>query len=59
MDAHAALTTTPQTADQIAAAIGWAEPTENFYLILEYLSSNGRVSMARATDPGETTFTSV
>jgi glucose-6-phosphate isomerase len=57
--AHAALTTTPQTAGQIAAAIGSAESTESVYLILEHLSSNGRASMARATDPAETTFTSV
>ena len=44
--AHAALSNTPQTADQIAAAIGAAESAESVYLILEHLAANGRAKMA-------------
>ena len=54
--AHAALSSTPQTADQVAAAIGAAQSAESVYLILEHLASNGRARIARAADPGETTF---
>ena len=46
----------PQTADQIAAAIVAAQSAETIYLILEHLSSNGRVKMARSTDPGVQMF---
>ena len=53
-----ALSSTPQTADQVAAKIGAAQSAESVYLILEHLSSNGRARMASATaDPGATTFT--
>jgi glucose-6-phosphate isomerase len=55
--AHAALSRTPQVADHIAAVIGAAQSAESVYLILEHLSSNGRARMARAADPGSTTFT--
>jgi glucose-6-phosphate isomerase len=55
--AHAALSNTPQTADRIASAIGAGESAESVYLILEHLASNGRARMARAADPGQTTFT--
>jgi glucose-6-phosphate isomerase len=55
--ALSALTSAPQTADQIAAAAGAAQSAESIYLILEHLSSNGRAGMARASDPGATTFT--
>ena len=54
--AHAALSSTPQTAEQVAAAIGAAQSAESVYLILEHLASNGRARMARAADPGESTF---
>jgi glucose-6-phosphate isomerase len=54
--AHAALSSTPQNADQIAAAIGASQFTESVYLILEHLASNGQATMARAAGPGETTF---
>jgi glucose-6-phosphate isomerase len=54
--AHGALSSTPQTADQIAAAIGAVESVEGTYLLLEHLASNGRAKMARAADPGDTTF---
>ena len=57
--AHAALSSSPQTADQIAAAIGAASSTESVYLLLEHLASNGRARMTRAADPGNTTFTRV
>src|ERR1700692_2741340 len=43
--ALAALSSTPQTADQIAAAIGSTASAESVYLILEHLAANGRASM--------------
>jgi len=57
--ALAALSSTPQTADQVSAAIGAAQSAETIHLILEHLSSNGRAKLARVTDPGATTFTRV
>jgi len=54
--AHAALSITPQTATQIANAIGAAESTESVHLILEHLSANGRAKMTAAADPGDATF---
>jgi len=56
--AHAALSSTPQTAVQIAA-VSAAQSAESIYLILEHLASNGRAQMTRAADPGEATFTGV
>ena len=55
--AHAALSNTPQTAAQIAAAIGAADSAESVYLILEHLSANGRAKLTPAADPGDATFT--
>jgi glucose-6-phosphate isomerase len=55
--AHAALSSAPQTAGQIAAAIGDASSAESVYLLLEHLASNGRARMTRAADPGGATFT--
>ena len=55
--AHAALSSTAQTAHQIAAAIGSVESVEGTYLLLEHLAANGRAKMVRSADPGETTFT--
>lgn len=55
--ALAALSSTPQTANQIAAASGAAESAETIYLTLEHLSSNGRAKMAGNADPGAATFT--
>jgi glucose-6-phosphate isomerase len=55
--ALASLTAAPQTADQVAAAIGAAESAETVYLILEHLAANGRAGITRAADPGEATFT--
>jgi glucose-6-phosphate isomerase len=58
--ARTALSGTPQTADQIAAAIDAAESAESIYLILEHLCSNGRARMAAGqADPGVTTFTCI
>ena len=54
--AHAALTSGPQTADQIATAIGAPQSAETVYLTLEHLASNGRARITRAADPGATTF---
>jgi glucose-6-phosphate isomerase len=54
--ALAALSTAPQTADQVAATIGAAQSAESVYLILEHLASNGRARITRAADPGATTF---
>jgi glucose-6-phosphate isomerase len=54
--ARASLSAAPQTADQIAAAIGAAQSAESVYLILEHLSSNGRARMSRGKDPAETSF---
>jgi glucose-6-phosphate isomerase len=54
--AQAALTNSPQTAEQIADAIGDAASVESVYLLLEHLASNGRAKMAPAGNPGDTTF---
>jgi glucose-6-phosphate isomerase len=56
---HGALSSSPRTADQIAAAIGEASSVESVYLLLEHLASNGRARMTRAADPGNTTFTRI
>jgi glucose-6-phosphate isomerase len=55
--AHAALSKAPQTADQVAGAIGATESAESVYLILEHLASNGRAQIVRSADPAKTTFT--
>jgi glucose-6-phosphate isomerase len=54
--ALAVLSNTPQTANQIAAAIGAADSAESIYLILENLAADGRAKMALAADPGDATF---
>src|SRR4029077_13356513 len=50
----AALSATPQTADQIAA--GAPDQAETIYLLLEHLSANGRARVANASEPGRTTY---
>ncbi len=50
----AALTSTPQTAEQIAAAC--APDAETVYLLLEHLAANGRAKSAGDGDPGKITF---
>jgi glucose-6-phosphate isomerase len=52
----AALSTAPQTAQQVAVASGVPESAETVYLLLEHLAANGRARAAGATDPGQTTF---
>jgi len=52
----ASLSATPQTADQLAAAIGQADQAEAIYLVLEHLAANGRVIAVTADQPGATTF---
>ena len=52
----AALSTKPQTAEQIAAAIGVADSAETIYLLLEHLGANRRAAASKATDPGQITF---
>ncbi|RPH50471.1 MAG: glucose-6-phosphate isomerase, partial [Planctomycetota bacterium] len=45
----------PQTAEQVAAAVGSADP-EAVYLLLEHLAANGRAASAGGADPGTKTF---
>ncbi len=52
----AALSTTPQTAEQIAAAIGATDSAETIYLLLEHLAANRRARGTAADDPGQVTF---
>jgi glucose-6-phosphate isomerase len=52
----AALSTTPQTAEQIATTLNAAESTETIYLLLEHLAANGRAQAKSADDQGKTTF---
>jgi glucose-6-phosphate isomerase len=52
----AALSTTPQTAERVAAGLGVPDAAETIYLLLEHLAANGRARMAEAADPGEATF---
>src|SRR5262249_18032554 len=54
--ALAALSTRPQTAEQIAAAVGSPDAAETVFPLLEHLAADGRASMARPRDPGTTTF---
>jgi glucose-6-phosphate isomerase len=55
--ARAALTASPQTAEQIASALGAADSAEAVYCLLEHLAANGRARIARPGKPAETTFT--
>ena len=54
--AIAALSATPQTADQIAAAIGAPESAESVCLVLENLAADGRAKMKPGAGPNEETF---
>jgi glucose-6-phosphate isomerase len=53
----AALTSTPQSADQVAAATDAASEVETVYLLLEHLAANGRALIAAPGAPGEASFT--
>jgi len=55
----ASLSATPQTADQLAAAVGAVDAAETIYLVLEHLAANGRVKAVTADQPGATTFAAV
>ena len=48
---HAALSSTPQTAEQVAAAIGEADSAESVYLILEHLTADGRAKGRSGAGP--------
>jgi glucose-6-phosphate isomerase len=52
----AALSSTPQTAEQVADAASASESPETVFLLLEHLSANGRARATLADDPGQTTF---
>jgi len=52
----AALSSAPQTAEQIAAAAGAPEATETAYWILEHLAANGRARSQGDGDPRQATF---
>ncbi|HEV3142457.1 MAG TPA: glucose-6-phosphate isomerase [Gemmataceae bacterium] len=52
----AALTSAPQTAEQIAARADAPDDAEAIYLLLEYLAANGRVRMTGVGEPGQATF---
>jgi glucose-6-phosphate isomerase len=54
--ALSALSTTPQTAEQIAAAVGAPGSAETIYLLLEHLAANRRAVASQAADPGQITF---
>jgi glucose-6-phosphate isomerase len=51
-----ALSDSPQTAQQLAEAIGRPDSVETLYLVLERLSANGRARVAAQADPAATTF---
>jgi glucose-6-phosphate isomerase len=51
-----ALSTTPQTAAQVAAVLGSPDAAETVFLLLEHQAANGRARMAAQGDPGATMF---
>ncbi len=54
--ARAALTQAPQTAGQVAAAIGAPDEVETVFALLEHLSANGRARLVQRAAPAQTTF---
>jgi glucose-6-phosphate isomerase len=52
----AALSTKPQTAEQIAGGIGATDAAETIYLLLEHLAANGRAHVTISSDVGTTAF---
>ncbi|HTD88960.1 MAG TPA: glucose-6-phosphate isomerase [Candidatus Binatia bacterium] len=52
----AALSTSPQTAEQIASSLNTADSAETIYLLLEHLAANDRALASIADAPGKTTF---
>lgn len=53
----AALSPAPQTADQVATAIGAPEAAETVFLLLEHLAANGRANVADRGIPAKMTWT--
>lgn len=51
-----ALSATPQTAEQLAKAVGAGESVETIFALLEHLAANGRAKMAGAQGPASMTF---
>jgi glucose-6-phosphate isomerase len=51
-----ALSTTPQTADQIAARAGAEEQAETVFLLLEHLAANGGAKISPVKSPAKATF---
>jgi glucose-6-phosphate isomerase len=51
-----ALSATPQSAEQVAQAIGSADAAETVYLLLEHLAANKRAKMTPSAEPGTSTF---
>jgi glucose-6-phosphate isomerase len=52
----AALSASPQTAEQLAEALGAPEKAELAYWILEHLAANGRARMTAGSGPGDAAF---
>jgi glucose-6-phosphate isomerase len=52
----ATLSSTPQTAEQVARAIGVPDAAETVYLLLEHLAANSRARSAGEGGPGQITF---
>lgn len=53
----AALSATPQTAQQVAETAHAGDAAESVYLLLEHLAANGRARIAAPGKPNEATFT--
>lgn len=52
-----ALSTSPQTAEQLASSIGEADSVETVYLLLQHLAANGRATASDTLDAAQQTFT--
>jgi glucose-6-phosphate isomerase len=57
--AVAALSSSPQTAEQVAAAAGSPDAAEAVFQVLEHLAANGRARIVGRGRPGEVLFTAV
>jgi glucose-6-phosphate isomerase len=55
----AALSASPQTAEQVASAAGVPDAAETVCLLLEHLAANGRARSSGAGDPGQLRFSRV
>jgi glucose-6-phosphate isomerase len=52
----AVLSTSPQNAEQIAAAIGASEDAETVYFLLQHLAANGRARSDKIGGPAQSTY---